>query len=198
MKKNGLIVLGIIVGFVVLWFMIFGGIYNQLVAKDEAVSGAWAQVENVYQRRADLIPNLVNTVKGYAEHEKETLQGVIDARAKIGQMNVTGDVINDPAMMAQFQEAQGALSSALSRLLVSVERYPDLKASQNFLALQTQLEGSENRISVERRRFNDAARDFNTYRRSFPNVIIANMAGFGAKAYFEADQGADKAPKVEF
>ncbi|MBF0254757.1 MAG: LemA family protein, partial [Candidatus Omnitrophica bacterium] len=146
----------------------------------------------------DLVPNLVATVKGYAAHEKETLQGVVDARAKISQMNVSSDVVNSPQAMEQFQQMQGALSSALSRLMVVVERYPDLKASQNFLALQTQLEGTENRITVERRRFNEAARVFNTFRRQFPNVIIANMMGFASKAYFEADAGAAKAPQVEF
>lgn len=198
MKKNVLIVIAVIVAVVVLWFMFFGGVYNQLVAKEEGVTSAWSQVENVYQRRLDLIPNLVETVKGYASHEKDTLQNVVNARAKVGQVNIDADVINNPEMLAQYQEAQGSLSSALSRLMVVMERYPDLKANQNFLALQTQLEGTENRIAVERRRFNEAARDFNTYRRQFPNNFIANMSGFKAKAYFEADAGASKAPTVKF
>jgi len=198
MKKPLLITLGVVVGIIVLWVMIFGGIYNKLVAAEEGVTSAWAQVENVYQRRLDLVPNLVATVKGYASHERETLQGVVDARSKISQMNVSADVINDPAAMARFQKAQAGLSSALGRLLVVVERYPDLKASQNFLALQTQLEGTENRVSVERRRFNEAARYFNTERRVFPNMFIANMMGLQEKAYFEAEAGAATAPKVQF
>lgn len=198
MKKNVLIAIGVVIAVVVLWFMFFGGVYNQLVAKEEGVTSAWSQVENVYQRRLDLIPNLVETVKGYAAHEKDTLQNVVNARAKVGQVNIGADVINNPEMLTKFQEAQGSLTSALSRLMVVMERYPDLKANQNFLALQTQLEGTENRIAVERRRFNEVARDFNTYRRQFPNNIIANMSGFKAKAYFEADAGAEKAPTVKF
>jgi LemA protein len=198
MKKNVLIAIGVVIAVIVLWFMFFGGVYNQLVAKEEGVTSAWSQVENVYQRRLDLIPNLVETVKGYASHEKDTLQNVVNARAKVGQVNIGADVVNNPEMLAKYQEAQGSLSSALSRLMVVMERYPDLKANQNFLALQTQLEGTENRIAVERRRFNEVARDFNTYRRQFPNNFIANMSGFKAKAYFEADAGAAKAPAVKF
>jgi len=198
MKKGLLITLAVIGGIIVLWLLIFGGVYNKLVTLEEGVTSAWAQVENVYQRRADLVPNLVETVKGYAAHERETLQGIVEARAKVGQMKISSDVVNDPNMMAKFQQAQGQLSSALSRLLVVVERYPELKASQNFLALQTQLEGTENRISVERRRYNEAAREFNTQRRVFPNIFIARMMGFQEKTYFEADEGADKAPQVKF
>jgi len=198
MKKGLLIALAVVVGLIVLWLLIFGGVYNKLVTAEEGVTSAWAQVENVYQRRLDLVPNLVETVKGYAAHEKETLLDVVEARAKIGQMNITSDMVNDPNALAKFQQVQGQLSSALSRLLVVVERYPELKASQNFLALQTQLEGTENRISVERRRFNEAAREFNTSRRVFPNIIIANMMGFKEKAYFQADEGAAKAPTVKF
>lgn len=198
MKKGLLIGLGIVVGSIVLFFMIFGGIHNKLVAAEEGVVSAWAQVENVYQRRADLIPNLVETVKGYAAHEKSTLQGVTDARAKVGQMKITSDIVNNPQAMAQFQKAQGGLSSALSRLMVVAEKYPDLKASQNFLALQTQIEGTENRISTERRRFNEIARHFNTQIRSYPDVFIANMMGLKKKAYFQADAGASKAPSVKF
>lgn len=198
MKKGLLIALGVIVALVVIWFMVFGGVYNGLVTREEGVNSAWSQVENVYQRRLDLVPNLVETVKGYAAHEKETLQGVVEARSKVSQMKIDSDVISDPSKLQAFQAAQGSLSSALSRLMVVVERYPDLKASQNFLALQTQLEGTENRITVERKRFNEAARDFNTYQRVFPNVIIANMMGFEKKAYFEADAGAATAPQVKF
>lgn len=198
MKNKFLIGLLIVVGVIALIFLMFAGRYNRIVAAEEGVDSAWAQVENVYQRRLDLVPNLVETVKGYAEHERATLQGVVDARAKISQMNIGSDVINDPNALAKFEQAQGQLSSALSRLLVVVERYPDLKASQNFLALQTQLEGTENRISVERRRFNEAARQFNTLIRTFPNNFIANMFGFSKKAYFEAEEGAAKAPTVKF
>ncbi|MDP3920317.1 MAG: LemA family protein [Candidatus Omnitrophota bacterium] len=198
MTKNVKITLIAIAAIVLFFFMTFGGVYNKLVTAEEGVTSAWSQVENVYQRRADLVPNLVETVKGYAAHERETLQGVVDARSKISQMNVSADVIRDPNMLAQFQQAQGALSSALSRLMVVVERYPDLKASQNFLALQTQLEGTENRITVERKRFNDAAREFNTLRRVFPNVFIARMMGFGEKAYFTATEGAAQVPTVQF
>jgi len=198
MKKGLLITLAVVVGIIVILAMTFAGIFNKLVLAEEGVVSGWAQVENVYQRRADLVPNLVSTVKGYAAHESETLQNVVNARAKISQMNITSDVANSPENMAKFQALQGQLSSALSRLLVVVERYPDLKASQSFLALQTQLEGTENRIAVERRRFNEAARVFNTFRRQFPNYIIANLGGFNKKAYFEADKGAAVAPKVEF
>jgi len=198
MKKGLWITLGVIVGLILLFVMFFGGIYNKLVKAGEGVSSAWAQVENVYQRRMDLIPNLVQTVKGYAAHEKSTLQGVVDARSKVSQMNISSDIINDPNMLAKFQQVQGQLSSALSRLMVVVERYPDLKASQNFLTLQTQLEGTENRITVERRRFNEAARYFNTQRRVFPNFFIANMMGLKEKTYFKAEEGAAKVPIVEF
>lgn len=198
MKKGMIITIAVVVGLIVIFFMTFSGVYNGLVSREEGVSSSWAQVENVYQRRLDLVPNLVSTVKGYAAHEKETLLNVVEARSKISKMNISSDVINNPNALAKFQEAQTQLSSALSRLLVVVERYPDLKASQNFLALQTQLEGTENRITVERRRFNEAARNFNTFRRQFPNVILANMMGFGKKAYFQADEGASSAPQVKF
>lgn len=198
MNKTLLIVLGVLVGLVILGALTFGGIYNNLVTREEGVNSAWGQVENVYQRRLDLVPNLVNTVKGYAAHEKETLQNVVNARSKITQMGNSPAIINDPIQLAKFQEAQTQLTSALSRLLVVVEQYPDLKASQNFLALQTQLEGTENRIAVERHRFNIAAEDFNAFRRSFPNVIIANFMGFKSKAYFQAAQEAKTAPQVKF
>lgn len=198
MKKALLITLGVLVLIIVAIALVFGGTYNQLVSKEEGVNGAWAQVESVYQRRADLVPNLVSVVKGYAAHEKETLQNVVEARAKIGKMTVSPEVLNSPDSLAKFQEAQTQLTSALSRLMVVVEQYPDLKASQNFLALQTQLEGTENRITVERQRFNEAAQGFNAFRRSFPNVVVANVMGFKNKAYFQAAQDAKTAPQVKF
>lgn len=171
--------------------------YNSMVSQDEAVGTAWSNVENQYQRRADLIPNLVNTVKGYANHEKETLEAVIAARAKATQTSINlSDVSSEK--MAAFQEAQGELSSALSRLMVSIEKYPDLKANQDFQALQAQLEGTENRISVERRKFNDIARDYNTSIRRFPKNIVAGLFGFEKRPYFEAQEGAEKAPEVKF
>ncbi len=198
MKKALFITLGVIVLIVFLGALVFGGVYNNLVTKEEGVTSSWAQVENVYQRRLDLVPNLVETVKGYAAHEKETLLNVVNARSKITQMGTSPSPINDPEQLAKFQEAQTGLTSALSRLLVVVEKYPDLKASQNFLMLQTQLEGTENRITVERKRFNEAAQDFNAFRRRFPNVIVAGAMGFKNKAYFQADQDAKTAPQVKF
>jgi LemA protein len=198
MKKALLITLGVIVLIVLFGALVFGGVYNNLVTKEEGVTSAWSQVENVYQRRADLVPNLVATVQGYAAHEKETLQNVVEARSKISQMKITPEVLNSPDSLARFQEAQTQLTSALSRLMVVVEQYPDLKASQNFLALQTQLEGTENRITVERKRFNEAAQDFNAFRRRFPNVVVASAMGFKNKAYFQADQDAKTVPQVKF
>ncbi len=173
------------------------GSYNGMVQKSESVDTQWANVENVFQRRADLIPNLVNTVKGYADFEKETLTSVIEARSKATGINI------DPANMtaeslSQFQNAQGQLSSALSKLMVVVERYPDLKANQNFLDLQAQLEGTENRIATERRKFNEIAKDYNTFIRLFPKNIWANIFNFDKRPYFQSEKGADKAPKVEF
>lgn len=173
------------------------GTYNTMVVQDENVKTAWSQVENQYQRRMDLIPNLVNTVKGYAAHEKETLEGVVSARAQATQTTIDPSNLNEESMK-KFQAAQGELSSALSRLMVVLERYPDLKANQNFSELQAQLEGTENRISVERKRFNEVAQTYNTYIRSFPSNILAGMFGFQPKAYFTAETGAEKAPKVEF
>lgn len=198
MKRFLLITIGVIVLAVLLGALVFGGVYNNLVTKEEGVTSAWAQVENVYQRRLDLVPNLVSTVKGYAAHEQETMQNVVEARAKISKMNISPEVLNNPDSLAKFQEAQTQLTSALSRLLVVVERYPDLKASQNFLTLQTQLEGTENRITVERKRFNEAAQDFNAFRRRFPNGVVAGVMGFKNKAYFQADQDAKTAPQVKF
>ncbi len=198
MKKSLFVTLGIIVLMVVVGSLVFGGVYNKLVTKEEGVTSAWSQVENVYQRRLDLVPNLVATVKGYAAHEKETLQNVVEARSKISKMTLTPELLNSPDALAKFQEAQTQLTSALSRLMVVVEQYPDLKASQNFLALQTQLEGTENRITVERKRFNETAQDFNAFRRRFPNVIVASAMGFKNKTYFQADQDAKTAPQVKF
>ncbi len=196
MKKSWIII-GIIVILAIVLYSWVKGTYNQMVTLSESVDKQWSDVENVYQRRADLIPNLVATVKGYATHEKETLEGVINARAKATQTTIDAGKLT-PETMAAFQQAQDGLSSALSKLMVVVERYPDLKANQNFLELQAQLEGTENRITVERRKFNEAARQYNTYIKLFPKNILANMFGFGQKPYFEAQEGAEKAPKVEF
>ncbi len=175
------------------------GTYNSLVRLDQAVLSQWAQVENVYQRRADLVPNLVNTVKGAADFERETFQAVTEARARVGQVQLTADNLTSENL-AQFQEAQQGLSSALSRLLVVVEKYPELTATQNFRDLQAQLESTENRITIERMRFNEAAQAFNTRRMRFPTVLIAGFFGerFKEKAYFEAQPGAEKAPEVKF
>ncbi len=171
--------------------------YNTMVDKQEAVNSAWSNVENQYQRRSDLIPNLVNTVKGYATHEKETLDAVVSARAKATQMTVDANNLT-PEKLAAFQKAQGEVSSALGKLLAITENYPDLKANENFQELQAQLEGTENRISVERRTFNETTKDYNTYIRKFPNNIIASMFGFDKKSYFEAEAGTEKAPEVKF
>jgi LemA protein len=171
--------------------------YNKMVEMDEQVTSQWAQVENVYQRRADLIPNLVNTVKGYAAHEQETLTGVIEARSKATSVNIDPSKLN-PETIQQFNQAQEGLSSALSRLMVVVERYPDLKANQNFRDLQAQLEGTENRIAVERKKFNETTQKYNAYIRKFPQLIYSGWFGFEKKTYFEAQQGAEKAPEVQF
>lgn len=177
----------------------FSGTYNKMVQMEESVKASWGQVENVYQRRMDLIPNLVETVKGYASHESETLSAVTEARAKLGGvMNISDEVLKDPAAFQRFQQAQGELSGALQRLMVVTENYPELKANQNFLALQDQLEGTENRITVERMRFNEQAQVYNTYIKQFPRVFIANMSGFNETPYFQATEGADTAPKVNF
>ena len=186
--------------FVILFISVFSwvkGTYNTMVTQDENVKTAWSQVENQYQRRSDLIPNLVNTVKGYATHERETLEGVVSARAEATKTTINPSNLTEESMK-KFQAAQGELSNALSRLMVVLERYPDLKANQNFSELQAQLEGTENRISVERKRFNEVAQAYNTYVRSFPTNILAGMFGFQPKAYFTAESGAEKAPKVEF
>ena len=194
MKKLGTTTIVLIVVAVVLFF--WGkSTYNGLVSKEESVTAAWSQVENVYQRRADLIPNLVATVKGYAEHERETLQAVTDARTNATSIKVEN---LSEAEIAKFQNAQDQLSQALGRLLAVREAYPDLKASQNFLELQSQLEGTENRIAVERNKFNDVAREYNTAIRQFPKNIFASIFGFEKKGYFQAAAGSDVAPKVEF
>ncbi len=176
------------------------GQYNKVIGMQEGVDGQWGNVENVYQRRADLIPNLVETVKGYASHERETLEAVISARAKATQVQaqLTPEAMKDPAALAKFQAAQGELSSALGRLMVIAEQYPDLKANQGFLDLQAQLEGTENRIAVERNRFNEKAQGYNTEIRRFPMALMAKMFGFEKKAYFEAAESAKTAPQVKF
>lgn len=196
-KNSKWIIIGVIVLFVILSFSWFKNTYNTMVTMEEATTATWSQVENVYQRRADLIPNLVNTVKGYASHERETLEGVIEARSKATSVTIDPTNMNANSMQ-QFQAAQDGLSSALSRLMVVVERYPDLKANQNFLELQAQLEGTENRISVERRNFNETVQSYNAFIRLFPKNILANMAGFEKKAYFQATAEAQKAPEVSF
>lgn len=187
----------IVIAVAVVLFFWVKGVYNNMVTQDEGVKTAWSQVENQYQRRSDLIPNLVNAVKGYASHEKETLEGVIQARAAATQTTIDPSNLTEESMK-RFQSAQGELSSALSRLMVVIERYPELKANENFKELQAQLEGTENRISTERKRFNEVAQSYNTYIRQFPNTILSGMFGFLPKAYFSAEAGAEKAPKVEF
>lgn len=187
----------IIIAVVAVLFFWMQGVYNNMVTRGEEVSAAWSQVENQYQRRMDLIPNLVNTVKGYASHERETLEGVVQARAEATQTRIDPSNLTAESLQT-FQSAQGELSSALSRLMVVLERYPDLKANQNFQELQAQLEGTENRIATERKRFNEVARSYNVYIRKFPNNILSGLFGFEAKAYFAAETGAEKAPTVEF
>ena len=180
---------------VVLWGL---GSYNRLVGLEEQVNASWSQVENVYQRRADLIPNLVNTVQGAADFERETLTAVIEARAKATSVQLTPGELSDPQALARFEQAQSGLGSALGRLMVVVERYPDIKANQNFIQLQDELAGTENRIAVERKRFNESARAFNTARRRFPAVLVAEWLGFAEKAYFQATPGAEQPPVVDF
>jgi LemA protein len=193
MKRTNLIILGLIATV----FLFSGCGYNSMVKLDEKVSAQWAQVENVYQRRADLLPNLVNTVKGYANFEKDVLTAVTEAIAKATSVNVDASKLS-PESIQQFQQAQGQLSSSLSKLLVVVEKYPDLKANQNFLELQAQLEGTENRITVERGRFNEVTQEYNSTIRTFPNNITSGMFGFSKKGYFEAEKGAEKVPEVKF
>jgi LemA protein len=196
--KKGLIIAGLFVVFIVLVILWGAGKYNALVQLDEGVNGAWAQVENQYQRRMDLVPNLVATVQGVANFEKSTLQAVIEARAKATQITVSPEILNDPQAFQKFEQSQGQLGSALSRLLVTVEQYPNLKANENFLQLQSQLEGTENRISVERKRFNDVVQSYNATIRTIPTSLIASFTGFQQKQYFQALPGAEAAPKVQF
>ena len=193
MKKSTIILIAVI-AIAAIWGV---SSYNGLVKMDESVNTAWSNVENQYQRRADLIPNLVNTVKGYAAHEKETLEAVMSARSKATQMTIDPENLT-PEKLQEYQKAQGEIGSALGRLLAITEAYPDLKANENFKELQARLEGTENRISVERRNFNEVARSYNTAVRTFPKTIIASMCGFDKRPYFEAEEGANKAPEVKF
>lgn len=196
MKKS--VIISIVIGVIIfIGARSSVGSYNSLIAMEEQVDAQWAQVENVYQRRMDLIPNLVNTVKGYASHEQETLTAVVEARAKATQTNINPQNMSQSSM-EQFQGSQSALTSALSKLMVVVEKYPELKANQNFMELQSQLEGTENRISTERRRFNEICKGYNTAIRQFPTSIVAGFAGLQKKSYFEAETGAAKAPEVKF
>lgn len=197
MKKSLIITLAVIAVLVISVFSWVKGGYNEMVSGRESVESAWSQVENVYQRRADLIPNLVNTVKGYAAHEKETLNGVVEARAKATQMTISADDLNEETMK-KYQAAQGELGNAIGRLLMVTENYPDLKANENFRDLQVQLEGTENRITVERQNFTNVAKEYNTMISKFPRNILAGMFGFERKPYFTAKEGADQAPVVEF
>jgi LemA protein len=190
-----LVILAVVIGGFFMWAV---GVNNRLITAEQGVNAAWAQVQTVYQRRADLIPNLVETVKGFAAQERTVLEEVTRARASASQMQLTPEMLNDPQALRKFQEVQGQLGGALSRLLVTVERYPDLKSNQNFLALQSQLEGTENRIAVERRRFNEAVQAYNTQIRLFPASLVAAFRGFKEKAYFEAEPGSEAAPKVKF
>ncbi len=191
----GLVVVGVLVVAIIGWGV---SINNQLVQAEQNVNEKWAQVQNVYQRRADLIPNLVETVKGFAAQERTVLEDVTRARASASSVQLTPEALNDPRALERFQAAQNQLSGALSRLLVTVERYPELKSNQNFLALQSQLEGTENRITVERRRFNEAVREYNTRVRLFPGSFVARVAGYQPKAFFEAAPDAATPPKVKF
>lgn len=201
MKKGTIILLsvvGLLLILLISIFVWFKNAYNNFVTLEEGVKASWSQVDNQYQRRMDLIPNLVNTVKGVANFEKETFTAVAEARSKAGQVTMTPELLNNPQAFQRFQQAQDGLGSALSRLLITVEKYPELKANENFLNLQSQLEGTENRISVERKKFNEVVQQFNTAIRRFPSNIVANMSGFSEKQYFKAAQGANVAPKVQF
>jgi LemA protein len=199
MKVRGLVIALVVIGVIVLGAFLWGtGVYNSLVGREEGVRSAWSQVESQYQRRADLIPNLVNTVKGYAAQEKSVLLGVTEARAKVSQITVTKEVLEDPDAFSKFQAAQDQFSSAISRLLAVAENYPNLKSNENFMALQTQLEGTENRIAVERKRYNEVVQEFNTTIRRFPASVIAGLTGFREKQYFKAKEGAETPPEVKF
>jgi LemA protein len=193
-----LITAGTILGVGLLTLLIYMGAYNGLVSRQENVNEKWSQVQNNYQRRADLIPNLVNTVKGVSAFEKDTLTAVVEARAKVGTMQVNRETLNNPEQFKKFEQAQGELSSALSRLMVIVEKYPELKATANFSELQAQLEGTENRITVSRRDFNESVKEYNTTVRRFPTSVVAGLSNFQVKNYFEATTGAEKPPEVKF
>jgi LemA protein len=202
MKNKGMMV-GLVIGGVIILgvaMLVIWGIssYNNMVSLEQSVIQSWAQVENQYQRRADLIPNLVNTVKGYADFEKDVLTKVTEARARVSQFNITPELLNNPQAFTKFQSLQGELSGALSRLLVTVENYPQLKANENFLQLQAQLERTENRITIARKDYNDAVQTYNVAIKKFPTSMLAGMFGFGEKQYFKSTQGADTVPKVEF
>jgi LemA protein len=196
--KKILIVLGVIFAVILLVVMWGVGKYNSLVQMDEGVNGSWAQVQNQYQRRMDLVPNLVATVQGVANFEKSTLTAVIEARAKATQVTLSPQLLNNPQAFQQFEQSQGQLGSALSRLLVTVEQYPNLKANENFLQLQSQLEGTENRIAVERKRFNEVVQSYNSTVRTIPTSLIAGIGGFQQKQYFQGQAGSEIAPKVQF
>ncbi len=201
MKKNTIILLSVLGGIVLIAILLVGwvtGIYNSLVKTDEGVNQAWAQVQNQYQRRVDLIPNLVEVVKGYATHEREVFEKVAEARASVGKLQVTPEILNNPQLFQKFQEAQNNMGSWLSRLLAVAENYPQLKANENFLQLQSQLEGTENRIAVERMKFNQIVQEYNVKVRTFPTSLLAGMFGFAQKQYFQAEPGAEKVPKVKF
>lgn len=201
MSRTVAVSLVVIGGILILALLVIGwGIatYNRIVSADEAVKAAWGQVENQYQRRYDLVPNLVETVKGFAKQERDVLENVTNARARVGQLTVTPDVLKNPDAFARFQQAQDGLTSALSRLLAVVENYPTLRSNENFLQLQSQLEGTENRITVARNRFNEAVQTYNSMIRRFPAAIIANMYGFTELQYFKSTTGAEQAPQVRF
>ena len=201
MNRTAAVGLGVVAVVLILALIVVGygvSVYNRLISADESVKSSWGQVENQYQRRYDLIPNLVETVKGFAKQEREVLEGVTNARARVGQLTVTPEVLNNPEAFARFQEAQDGLSSALSRLLAVVENYPQLRSNENFLTLQAQLEGTENRIAVERRRFNEAVQNYNVMIRRFPSSVVAGMMGFREAVYFKSAAGAEEAPQVRF
>jgi LemA protein len=196
--RSGLLVLAVIALIVIIGLGWAVSVNNHLVGRDQTVQESWAQVQNIYQQRADLVPNLVETVKGFAAQERTVLEEVTRARANVAGIKVTPEVLNDPAALRKFQEAQNQLSGALSRLLVTVERYPELKSNQNFLQLQSQLESIENRVAVERRRFNESVRDYNTEVRRVPGSLVASFRGFREKPFFEAAPGSEAAPKIKF
>jgi LemA protein len=196
--RSGLLVLAVIALIVIIGLGWAVSVNNRLVGRDQTVQESWAQVQNIYQQRADLVPNLVETVRGFAAQERTVLEEVTRARANVAGVKVTPEVLNDPAALRKFQEAQNQLSGALSRLLVTVERYPELKSNQNFLQLQSQLESIENRVAVERRRFNESVRDYNTEVRRVPGSLVASFRGFREKPFFEAAPGSEAAPKIKF